>query len=60
VGIGEPALWLAVCSGVGALARLAYHVIIFYLAVRGARPAERRAIIESLAKTRQFGAARRR
>jgi hypothetical protein len=55
VEIQEPAVWLAVGSGIAAVARPAQNVVMFFLAVRGAQPAERRAIIESLAKLRQFG-----
>lgn len=55
MGIEDPAFWVALASGVAAAVRPVQNIIIFLAATRGAKPGERAAIIEALARTRQFG-----
>ncbi len=58
MGIEDPALWAAIggaLTAVGTLARPVQNVVIFFIAMRGAEPKDRSDIIDSLAKTRQFG-----
>lgn len=55
VGIEDPAIWIGLASGVAAVVRPIQNVLIARMALRGAKPSERKEIIEALAKTRQFG-----
>ena len=58
MAIEDPGTWVVIGSAVTATAavfRPAAHIVIFFIAVRGAEPRERKEIIEALAKTRQFG-----
>jgi len=55
VGIKDPGFWFAVAMLGGAVFRPAQNIIIFLVAIHGAKPCERREIIEALAKTKQFG-----
>jgi hypothetical protein len=55
VGVEDPALWVAIASGAAAVSRPIQNTIIFFIAVHGAEPRDRSQIIDSLAKTRQFG-----
>jgi len=58
MGFEDATTWMAIGTAATASAaafRPIGNIIIFFLAVRDAKPDERSKIIDSLAKTRQFG-----